>query len=1125
MLLNLPLFAQQASWIPGDLIIQFQAGETPSLLQREMASTDRPFILRTNRVLSKRMNLYLMQFDPTAVSEKEVLQIVRHHPSVQLAQFNHLVSSRHLPLFDPWKMATTLPNDANFDQQWALDNTGQTGGTSDADIDATDAWDVVSGGLSALGDTIVVAVIDEGIDFPHEDLTLWTNHSEIPGDGLDNDGNGYIDDVNGWNAYNQSGNLPGSVHGTHVSGIAAARGDNMIGVSGVNWNSQVMFIAGSSGDEATVLEAYGYVLEQRARYNASNGAEGAFVVASNSSFGVNFGQASNFPAWCAMYDSLGAQGVMNAVATMNIGQDVDQVGDMPATCLSDWVIAITNTDHLDQRNSGAAFGLTHIDLGAPGTNILSTFPNNTYGFISGTSMATPHVTGSLALLVAGACPALMIQYRNDPAQTALLFREFILTGVDANTSLQSSVATGGRLNVNNSLTHLLDSCANLPVDCLPPFQLSAVSHNDTSAIVSWTQWQTAQSFTLRYRLLGQTQWIDSISVTATQSTISGLSGCQQYEFQVQAYCTAGNSGYFSTSSFQTLGCCEAPQGISISTMTDTTANIKWNPVFGSTDYLLEYRPVGTTNWTMISSTDTTELLPNLSACTSYEIRIATQCGSIQLDYSPIKTFTTRGCGACLDLSYCELSGTVDFEWIRAVKIGPVDTYTDADGGYGDYTGTSFQFSVDSSYDISLTPGFNGPAFDEDWRIWIDLDQNGTFDSAELLFDPPLTIGEVTGTLVFPPGTPTGSTRMRVSMKFPGFGSPEPSPPCGEYEGGEVEDYCITLTAGDTVFCTTPSQVAVDVVANSDSMLVSWDPVAGGQMYDIRLEQSGTAIVEHFSTSSTSINIGGLASCTDYLIQIQSLCTPFGSGFSSPLSFKSQGCGVCLDLPYCPSVALNANNEWIAGISIGSFDFSSGPDQGYGSYTNFSILFPRGDTLPISLRPGFATTDKEEFWQLWADWDQNGQFDAPSELIFQAKGIDGDTLRDSIVVPLGVPTGTTRLRILMNRDSTTLPCDSPDFGETEDYCINIMPPVSVQSSHALPRLRMYPNPTSEHVLIESSRLIDAIELFSSQGQLVFRHKKLSQQKIQLSVAAYPPGIYFVRLHTTAGHWMGKLIVAP
>src|SRR5690606_9496705 len=143
------------------------------------------------------------------------------------------------------------------------------------------------------------------------------NTDETPNNGIDDDNNGYVDDYDGWNAYNSTGNIPSANHGTHVAGIAGAIGNNEIGISGVNWNVKTMPIAGSSGNEATVVEAYAYALEMRARYNETDGDEGAFIVVTNTSFGVDMGDPTNFPIWCSMYDELGEVGILSCAATAN----------------------------------------------------------------------------------------------------------------------------------------------------------------------------------------------------------------------------------------------------------------------------------------------------------------------------------------------------------------------------------------------------------------------------------------------------------------------------------------------------------------------------------------------------------------------------------------------------------------------------------------------------------------------------------------------------------------------------------------------------------------------------------------------------------------------------------------
>lgn len=441
-LLTTPLDARAkdaAAFLPGELIVQVQDSIDLQRLMVDFA----PHQLHTVKCLSQRMNIWLLGYQDGGMKASDhplLLDDVRVDPRVVEAQFNHRMQLR-----------ATVPDDPSFGLQWALNNTGQSGGTPDADIDAPEAWDLATGGTTALGEQIVVAIIDAGFDLNHQDVAYFKNTLEIPGNGIDDDGNGYIDDYNGWNVYNSSGNLPVDSHGQHVAGIAGAKGNNAIGIAGVNWGVKIMPIAGSTELESEAIEAYGYVQAMRALYNETGGAKGAFVVSTNASFGVDYGDPADFPLWCGIYDSLGAVGVLSAGATANIGMDIDINGDIPTACPSDYLISVTNTTRLDVRNSGAAWGLTTIDLGAPGTAIYSTLPGNTYGNLTGTSMATPHVAGAVALMYAAACPGFIAQYKSDPAGTALLVKQAILDGADPNASLAGKTVSGGRLNVYHSM--------------------------------------------------------------------------------------------------------------------------------------------------------------------------------------------------------------------------------------------------------------------------------------------------------------------------------------------------------------------------------------------------------------------------------------------------------------------------------------------------------------------------------------------------------------------------------------------------------------------------------------------------------------------------------------------------
>jgi hypothetical protein len=159
-----------------------------------------------------------------------------------------------------------------------------------------------------------------------------------------------------------------------------------------------------------------------------------------------------------MYDSLGAVGILSAGATANANYNIDVTGDMPTGCLNNHLITVTNTNRNDLKASSAAYGLTTIDLGAPGSTVYSTTPNNNYANLSGTSMATPHVAGAVGLMISAACPQLLEDYKNYPDSIALLFKQFMLDNVDTIADLQNITVTGGRLNIHNSLVAINTYC-------------------------------------------------------------------------------------------------------------------------------------------------------------------------------------------------------------------------------------------------------------------------------------------------------------------------------------------------------------------------------------------------------------------------------------------------------------------------------------------------------------------------------------------------------------------------------------------------------------------------------------------------------------------------------------------
>lgn len=406
-------------------------------------------VIRPIKQLSQNLNIWLVEIPNSTSDKKQRLITLKNTPQVKAVQFNEKVSYRN---------NKNTPNDALYEAQWQYNNKGEFQGLTDADIDAPKAWDITTGGLTATGDEIVVAIIDGGIGLNHPDLinNIWTNPSEIPDNHIDDDANGYIDDFYGWN-FNESiadvsNDGYGHWHGTPVAGIIGAEGNNSTGVCGVNWQVKIMNIL-ANDSVSSVIAAYDYVLTMRKRYNQSDGMKGAFVVATNASLGINGGQPSDHPLWCAMYNALGEVGILSVGATANAPFDVDVRGDLPTTCTSDFLISVTNTNRRDELES-AAFGKTHIDLSAPGSETLTVNNYGDYGNFGGTSAAAPHVAGTIALLYSTPTITFMEAVLEDPAASALLVKDFIIRGTDPVFDLNNKTVSGGRLNVYKSLCNL-----------------------------------------------------------------------------------------------------------------------------------------------------------------------------------------------------------------------------------------------------------------------------------------------------------------------------------------------------------------------------------------------------------------------------------------------------------------------------------------------------------------------------------------------------------------------------------------------------------------------------------------------------------------------------------------------
>ena len=367
----------------------------------------------------------------------------------------------------------STPNDPRYGDLYGLHNIGQSGGTVDADIDAPEAWQVSTGSRN-----IIVGVVDTGIDYNHPDLAanMWVNPGEIAGNGIDDDGNGFVDDVHGYDFANDDGDpFDDEGHGTHVAGTIGGVGNNGLGVAGVSWEVSLMGLkfldANGSGSTSDAIQAINYATMMRNQY-AQN------VRITNNSWGG--GGSSN-----AMRQAIEAGSeadILFVAAAGNDGMDNDSNPQYPASYTNDAVVSVAATNRNDSLAGFSNYGATSVDLAAPGVGIVSTVPDGGYASFSGTSMATPHVAGAAALALAV-----------DPTLTVSQLRTGLLGTVDAVGGLSGKTVTGGRLNVGR----LVESLSSEPTIPLPPSGLNASDGTTLGSVqVSWGSSLFADSYTL-----------------------------------------------------------------------------------------------------------------------------------------------------------------------------------------------------------------------------------------------------------------------------------------------------------------------------------------------------------------------------------------------------------------------------------------------------------------------------------------------------------------------------------------------------------------------------------------------------------------------------------------------------
>ena len=485
-----------------EVLVKFQGPPQPAQIEQlaaEANAEDMQPVGRTGviRVLSRTR------------SAAALLAALAKRPDIAFVEPNYVVRT------------FSEPSDPLFPQLWGLKNIGQpinggSAGTAGADIRAAEAWDLAIGSAAN-----VVAVVDTGIDYTHSDLAqnIWSAPApftvNIRGVAITCQAG-----THGFNAITQTCDpMDDHNHGTHVAGTIGAVGNNGAGVTGVNWITSLMGLKflddGGTGTIADAIDAIDFALQVKQIFAGSGGAN--IRILSNSWGGGDFSQA--------LLDQINAaadEEMLFVAAAGNNGLPNDLVPMYPASYSAPNMVAVAATTNTDGRASFSNYGRNTVHLGAPGVNILSTVRGGTYSFASGTSMATPHVSGAAALTLS-----------HCPLNTSNL-KAAVVDSVDPVTSMATTTISGGRLNVRRALL----SCSEPPGT---PLNLTAIS-GDKQIKLSWTMVASATSYRLkRSTSSGGPYAVVASNIKAAQYTDTGLVNGTTYYYVVSAVNFLGES--------------------------------------------------------------------------------------------------------------------------------------------------------------------------------------------------------------------------------------------------------------------------------------------------------------------------------------------------------------------------------------------------------------------------------------------------------------------------------------------------------------------------------------------------------------------------------------------------------
>lgn len=784
------------------------------------------------------------------------------------------------------------------------------------------------------------------------------------------------------------------------------------------------------------------------------------------------------------------------------------------------------------------------DITGNGTSVTSTYDSSdsAYGTITGTSMASPNVTGTLLLLQQH------FNNLNGSFMRAATLKGLALhTADDAGPAGPDAVYGWGLLNAKRAAETISAEGTSAKIEELTlnsgqtyEITVNADGINDLIASISWTDLPgtaTTQTNSSTARLVndldirvtqsGSTFYpyrLTSITSNGTgdnsvdpyeRVNVANASGSYTITISHKGSLSSGSQNYslILTGITEEAVVCEAttPANVSVSGVGSTSAIVSYDAVTGAT-YELRYRESGTSSWTVQSASGTSATLTGLTSETSYEVQVRSVCndGSTS-NYSSTETFTTSE----IQLNYCGSQGNnVNDEYISRVQLGSIDNSSGAGNGYSDFTNLSTSLSKNVSSTISITPTWTGTQYNEAYSVWIDYNQDGDFnDAGEQVFTRSATQNSpVSGSFTVPSSALEGATRMRVSMKYNGIPTA-----CESFSYGEVEDYTVTISGStaDTEAPTAPTNLSANNITET-TVDLSWNASSdnvGVTGYDV---YQGSSLLG--SVTGTTAQITGLTANTSYNFYVEAKDAEGNiSAASNTVSVTTSGAPA---VNYCASQGNNSSYEWIDLVALNGMSNATGDDGGYANYTSQVASLPYGSNT-INISAGFSGSSYNEYWKIWIDYNKNGTFES-SELVVSGSSSSSATLSGTFTVPTSALAGTTRMRVSMKYNAAQTACESFSYGEVEDYTVNIGQSVNAiatttqegkelgNETIASFEAKLYPNPVSGNILNVSMN--DAREttyqVFDMMGKKVLQGN-LSSGTIQVN--GLSSGVYLLKLN--------------